>query len=141
SLGSAGAPLDNENGFPIIIVDNLATDGSQRLRCSVIFAFLLASLSVNVTGILWPDAQVLFRVVWVIEPKTKPPTMLCEISLYLKVADWPLMAGLLVVIMVETLPPSQVPSTPVFTPPCSMNVTGSEPGVTDIVLTIAGSPL
>ena len=91
AVSAAAPPLDKVNGVPITIAVDLLYVGSQRNILSLSFAFLLSSLSVRVTGILIPDAQVLFCAVCVRVANAKPPTILVEISLYLTTADWPRM--------------------------------------------------
>ena len=58
--------------------------------------------------------------------------MLVEISLYLTTEDWPRIVGESTVTISDFLEPSQLPKTPVFTPPCSMSVSGCEPAPIDI---------
>jgi hypothetical protein len=65
--------------------------------------------------------------------------MLVEISLYLTIEDWPRMVGESTVTISDFLLPSQLPKTPVFTPPCSIKVIGPEPTPIYKVLTAAGS--
>jgi len=67
--------------------------------------------------------------------------MLADTSLYLKVADWPLILVLSTVITLDFFAPSQLPKTPVFTPPTSMKVIGAELVPIELVLTANGSPL
>ena len=141
AFSAATPPLDKVNGVPITIAVDLLYVGSQRNILSLSFAFLLSSLSVRVTGILIPDAQVLFCAVCVRVANAKPPTMLVEISLYLTSEDWPRIVGESTVTISDFFEPSQLPKTPVFTPPCSMSVSGCEPIPIDLVRTRAGSPL
>ena len=61
--------------------------------------------------------------------------------MYLTTADWPLIVGESTVTISDFLPPSQLPKTPVFTPPYSMSVSGCELIPIELVLTAAGLPL
>ena len=96
------------------------------MRCSVILEFRFASESTSVIGIFCPDAHVPFVALTDNEPYPKLPTMLVDTSLYLTVADWPLIDNAFVVIRSDFLLPSHDTKVPVLTPPDSIKVTGAE---------------
>src|SRR5690348_15019019 len=94
--------FDNVNGVPIVIVvippvPDWYIDGSNKLRCSVSLEFRFASASTSVIGIFCPDAHVPFVALTDNVPYPKLPTMLVDTSLYLIVADWPLIDSAFVV--------------------------------------------
>src|SRR5690349_6628552 len=128
---SAVPTFDNVNGVPIVIVvippvPDWYIDGSNKLRCSVSLEFRFASASTSVIGIFCPDAHVPFVALTDNVPYPKLPTMFVDTSLYLTVADWPLIDSAFVVTRSDFLAPSQDTKIPVLTPPDSIKVTGAE---------------